>query len=290
MKNLTVGERVRYLRETLRVQDKKKYSLESVAQRIGAVTKQSLSLIERSKIQNPSSIILNKLAADFGVTVDYLLTGIGGYKEEFLQKRHALGNELDLCRQIQENYIVNDQAIPLLYEKISNLLELFDIINACLRREVLGNYDKYSVEIDKLIVFLKVISSEMQQVERKESQFAKFIDEAFWKLGKNIRQVAVLIDQDGNRRNFQPWELKKIADIAEGTARTYAKGQDVQGEPQSLEMVCPDFYLKLVYSGNKIISDEQLHEFKKRIVFEWDILINRLGKIDCTDNKPKLKE
>ena len=287
---MTVGERVRYLRETLRSKDKKKYSLESVAQRVGTVTKQSLSLIERSKIQNPSSIILSKLADDFGVTVDYLLTGIGGYKEEFLQKRNALENELGLCRQTQQNFVVNNKATPLLYEKISNLLDLFDIVNACLRREVLGNYDKYSLEIDKLQAFLTLLSTEMRQDGRNESQFAKFIDEAFWQLGKTIRQVAVLIDQDGNRRNFQPWELKKIADIAESAVTAKVKGQAMQAGQQSMEMVCPDFFLKMVYSGNINIPAENLREFKQRIIFEWEMLIKRLEKPDYPESLPELKE
>ncbi|MEI6285511.1 MAG: helix-turn-helix transcriptional regulator [Bacillota bacterium] len=283
---MTVGERVRFLRETLRADDKKKYSLDSVAQRLGSVTKQSLSLIERGKIQNPSSIIINKLAAEFGVTVDYLLTGIGGYKEEFLNKRVILENELELCRDTQNSHIPNSTALPLLYEKISNLLDLFDIVCSCLKREVLGNYDKYSLEMDKLIGFLRLLSSTMQSADRVEGQFVKFLDEAFWKLGKTIRQVAVLIDQDGNLRNFQSWEIKKIADIATMVAKSAFQESNGSIEQQTLEIVLPNFQLNMSYSGKKIIPDAYLSEFKNRVTFEWQTMLNRLDSISLTANQP----
>ena len=283
---MTVGERVRFLRETLRADDKKKYSLDSVAQRLGSVTKQSLSLIERGKIQNPSSIIINKLAAEFGVTVDYLLTGIGGYKEEFLHKRVILENELELCRDTQNSHIPNSTALPLLYEKISNLLDLFDIVCSCLKREVLGNYDKYSLEMDKLIGFLRLLSSTMQSADRVEGQFVKFLDEAFWKLGKTIRQVAVLIDQDGNLRNFQSWEIKKIADIATMVAKSAFQESNGSIEQQTLEIVLPNFQLNMSYSGKKIIPDAYLSEFKNRVTFEWQTMLNRLDSISLTANQP----
>ena len=275
---------MRFLRETLRAENKKKYSLDSMAARLGSVTKQSLSLIERGKIHNPSSIIINKLAAEFGVTVDYLLTGIGGHKEEFLQKRIVLENELELCRAAQNTPLQNAQALPLLYEKISNLLDLFDIVGSCLKREVLGNYDKYSLEMDKLIGFLRLLTTTMRSAERDESLFVKFLDEAFWKLGKTIRQVAVLIDQDGNSRNFQPWEIKKIADIATIVAKSAFREPGNPLEQQTLEITLPDFQLNLSYNGKKIIPVAYLSEFKNRVVFEWETLLSRISNEQITAN------
>jgi len=257
-----------------------------MAQRLGSVTKQSLSLIERGKIQNPSSIIVNKLAAEFGVTVDYLLTGIGGHKEEFLQKRIVLENELESCRAAQTKCIPNSQALPLLYEKISNLLDLFAIVGSCLKRDVLGNYDKYSLEIDKLIGFLRSLTAAMRSTDRDEGQFVKFLDEAFWKLGKTIRQVAVLIDQDGNLRNFQPWEIKKIADIATLVAKSAIRKPDGPFEQQTLELILPDFQLNMRYCGKKIIPAGYLNEFKTRVAFEWETLLNRIGNEEFTENPP----
>ena len=277
---------MRFLRETLRAENKKKYSLDSMAQRLGSVTKQSLSLIERGKIQNPSSIIVNKLAAEFGVTVDYLLTGIGGHKEEFLQKRIVLENALEACRAAQNQHIPNSQALPLLYEKISNLLDLFDIVGSCLKRDVLGNYDKYSLEIDKLIAFLRLLTTTMQSAARDEGLFVKFLDEAFWKLGKTIRQVAVLIDQDGNLRNFQPWEIKKIADSATLVAKSAFHEPGSPREQQTLEISLPEFQLTMSYSGKNIIPAAYLTEFKNRVVFEWQTLLSRIGNEQITESPP----
>ena len=207
-----------------------------------------------------------------------------------MHKRVALGNELELCRATQNSHIPNSQALPLLYEKISNLLDLFDIVCSCLKREVLGNYDKYSLEIDKLIGFLRLLTTTMQSEDRAEGQFVKFLDEVFWKLGKTIRQVAVLIDQDGNARNFQPWEIKKIADIATVVAKSAFQELAGQTEQQTMEIILPNFKLNMSYSGNKVIPAAYLSEFKNRVTFEWQTLVNRLDNLSLTMNQPGSEE
>jgi transcriptional regulator with XRE-family HTH domain len=275
MQNLTIGERIHLLRETLKKQDKKKYSLQSVASRVGVATKQSLSLIERGKIKSPSSVILSKIAADFGVTVDYLLTGIGGNKEGYLEKKKLLSNTLDDCRRaVERSKAECPTATYYLYEKASNLLDLFDVLSCCFEREVLGNYDLYSDGMEKLISFLESVAAVIPKLGRKQD-LESFIDRAFWNLGKAVRQAAVQIDKDGNLRNLYPEELQEIANTAVLAVSTDEKNEPVSSS-QTFDVVVKDFQIRLTYHGLIDIPEEYLAEFKKRVIFEWELMLARL--------------
>ena len=278
MQDLLIGERIHLLREQLKKHDKKKYSLQSVADRVGVVTKQSLSMIERGKIKNPSSVIINKLAADFGITVDFLLTGIVGHKEEFLDKKRLLVIVLESCRHtLNRCRSGGSPALFYLYEKAANLLDLFDVVVLCLEREVVGNYDHYTEPMQKLVSFLEFLTSLIPLLGQKKN-LEKFLDKSFWDLGKVIRKIAAQIDQDGNPRNIYPEELLEIANTVI-SVQAAAVRQEIVALPQTVEVVLKDFHLMLTYPGLLEIPEDYLAEFKNRVIFEWELMLSRLKSL-----------
>ena len=279
MQDLLIGERIHLLREQLKKQDKKKYSLQGVADRVGLVTKQSLSLIERGKIKNPSSVIINKLAADFGVTADFLLTGIVGHKEEFLDKKRLLVLVLESCRHtLNKCRLGGSPALFYLYEKAANLLDLFDVVVLCLEREVVGNYDHYTEPMQKLVAFLEFLTLLIPLLGEKKN-LEKFLDKSFWDLGKVIRKIAAQIDQDGNLRNIYPEELLEIANTVI-SVQAAAVRQEIVDLPQTVDVVLKDFHLRLTYPGILEIPEDYLTEFKNRVIFEWELMLSRINSLE----------
>ncbi|ACV63771.1 transcriptional regulator, XRE family [Desulfofarcimen acetoxidans DSM 771] len=276
MLNLTFGERIRFLRLELKKQDKKKYSLQNVANRIG-VTKQSLSLIERQKIKNPSFAVLNRLAADLGVTVDYLLTGISGNKESFIQARQSLTSILKECNKTLQNF--REHVGPVHYqacEKIANILELLEVVQTCLAQDVYEDYDRYTQTVIELTSFVELIMRIILKLDG-DKDYGPIIDRFFWDLGRVFRQIAVQIDRDNGLRNLYSDELGQITSTIVNLT-SIAETQEFNVKQKTVELLVKDLSIRISYRDIEEIPEEFMDEFKKRVFLEWEFMLARVKK------------
>lgn len=76
---MSLGQRVRFLRERLNEAFDKEYSIHKVTERISAIgvsiTPMGLSQLETGQITSPKAHFLMGIAKEFGVSMEFLLTG-----------------------------------------------------------------------------------------------------------------------------------------------------------------------------------------------------------------------
>jgi transcriptional regulator with XRE-family HTH domain len=270
MSHLTLGERIRRLR--LEQKKGKKYSLQELSGRLGDVSKQTLSLIERGKIKNPSTAILNKLAAEFGVTIDFLISGIEGNKENFLQSKGLFSNSIKICRELVGKKNQAGSKHVFLYKKTENLLELFDLICNRLLLHVPGNYDLYTENLSKLNEFIKNIIMIFES-EKIDERAVIIVDQTFWRLGKTLREMAVHIDEYGGRHLY-PEELKKISELV---GEVWSAFSDKKGKiEKKIEFELQGAKLIFIYQGLIDVPGEHWLEFKRRLIFEWELVMQKI--------------
>lgn len=79
LREMSLGERVHYLREKMNEVFQGKYSIKKVTKRISergvSVTPMALYHLESDKIQSPKSFFLMGVAQELGVSVEFLLLG-----------------------------------------------------------------------------------------------------------------------------------------------------------------------------------------------------------------------
>ncbi|MFZ5647368.1 MAG: helix-turn-helix domain-containing protein [Bacillota bacterium] len=275
LSHLTMGERIRYLRLEKKKRTLKKYSLQELANRLGDISKQTLSQIERGKIKNPSASILNKIATEFGVTIDYLVSGIEGNKDNFLLSKNSLFNSVKRCREKMGNNYRAGSKNAFIYKKIENLLDLFDVIYNCLQFDVRDNYDLYTVNLNKLTRFIDNIAMFLEG-DKIESGLEIIVDQAFWRLGKILREFAVRMDQHGDR-NLYPEELARISEIVGDALEKFQSEKDVLQKVMEIDL--QGARLSLAYYGFINIPEEYWLDFKKRIILEWEIIMQKVKRM-----------
>lgn len=244
-----------------------------MANRLGDISKQYLSQVERNKIKNPGTAVLNKLAYEFGVTVDFLISGIEGNKDNYLASKTTLLNSINLCREKLENSLPGSKKTAFIYKKTGNLLELFDVICHCLQFDVLDNYDLYTCNLDKLSSFIGKITAFLDG-ETVGPDLERVIDQSFWRLGMTLREFAIQIDRQG-RRNFSSKELAGIAGIIEEFMGRYRSGRRVLEKGIEIETI--GGRLNLTYSGIVNVPEEYWQDLARRMVFEWEIIMRKIG-------------
>jgi len=230
--------------------------------------------MERNKIKNPSTAILNKLAIEFGVTIDYLVSGIEGNKDNFLQSKMALLESINLCREKTSGTVSTGSKGALTYKKTENLLELFDVICHCLQFDVQDNYDLYTDNLNKLTKFIDKIAN-LIEGESIESGLEIIVDKAFWRLGKVLRGFAVRMDEHGER-NLYPEELANITGIVEDFMEKFGGGEDLL--QKVLEIDLREGKLCLTYRGFVNVPEDHWNDFVKRIILEWEIIMQKVKK------------
>ena|GEM_PF-3119295 len=245
-----------------------------MANRLGDISKQALSLIERDKIKNPSTAILNKLAIEFGVTIDYLVSGIKGNKDNFLHSKMALLESISLCREKMSCIGPTGNKSALTYKKTENLLELFDVICHCLHFDVQDNYDLYTDNLNKLTRFIDKIANLIEE-EIIESGLEIIVDKTFWRLGKVLRGFAVRMDEQGER-NLSPEELANITVIVEDFMEKFGGGEDLL--QKVLEIDLREGKFCLTYRGFVNVPEDHWNDFVKRIILEWEIIMQKMKK------------
>jgi len=248
--------------------------LQELAKRLGDTSKQTLSLIERGRIKNPNSTILNKLAAEFGVTIDFLISGIEGNKHNFLQSKNSFLNSIKHCRELIGKCQTGNEY-TFLFKKTENLLELFDVICNCVQFQVPDNYDLYTDNLNKLAGFIDNITMFLE-AEQIEAGIETIVDQAFWRLGKTMRGFAVQIDEYGGR-NLQPEELAKITELIGETLEAFNSRKNVL--QKIMEVDLRGAKLSVIYRGFIDVPEEYWLDFRKRIIFEWELIMQKIKNI-----------
>ncbi|MFZ5645041.1 MAG: helix-turn-helix domain-containing protein [Bacillota bacterium] len=237
------------------------------------MSKQYLSLIERDRIKNPSTAMLNKLAMEFGVTVDFLISGIEGNKDNFLNSKNSLQKSIQACREKIELKDTGNNNTPFIYKKAENLLDLFEVI-CSLQFNNSENYDFYTESLNKLIKFIECMMI-LFEGENIESGLEIIIDQTFWKIGNVMREFAVRMDQKGETV-LHPGELTRVTAIVEEMLERLNKGKDVPLMTKEINL--QGARLNLTYYGFLNIPEEYWDDFRKRVIFEWEMIMQKVKK------------
>ncbi|MFZ5591925.1 MAG: helix-turn-helix domain-containing protein [Bacillota bacterium] len=280
LSQMTLGQRIRYLRLEKKRQQGGRYSLEKLAARLGGATsKQVLSLLERDKIKKPSSELLHKLAAEFGVTLDFLVTGISGNKEQYLQICQELERHVQTCPS---------EPVPLL-PRINRLWELLGVLVRCLRHPVHDSYDLYIAALLRLRQCVQDIRQELTGTAAgHEQRLELLLDQSFWRLGQKLRLIAAAMDAVGGR-NFSPHELEQVADLLEEVLALYQQG----GPPvqrKMWEINLPGASCQVIYQGTVHVPGELWREFEQRLVFELGLLLQKAAHCHPEEVKGVFRE
>ena len=186
----------------------------------------------------------------------------------------ALLESINLCREKMSGIDSTGNKSVLIYKKTENLLELFDVICHFLHFDIQDNYDLYTDYLNKLTRFIDKIANLIEE-ESIESGLEIIVDKAFWRLGKALRGVAVRMDEQGER-NLYPEELAIITGIAEDFMEKFGGGEDLL--QKVLEIDLREGKLCLTYRGFVNVPEDHWNDFVKRIILEWEIIMQKVKK------------
>lgn len=273
---MKLGERIRLVRQRLQQVNRRRYSLESVARRTGVVSRQGLSQIELGKVKNPTAKVLGRIAADLGVSLEFLLAGAKEGGETRGERPRGLKREWEALRGRVAEFLEGRDVAAEEGLEIAGLRRVKRLAEGGFDEFVKALADFRAVPPGRPSVTAARLENEVAALGRGlAGSEGKVSFEVWSRVGSlaDCLEAALSPAPQGEGGSFLR-QVRRLSRCLERRELSVVLGGG-PARPASWRVDLADLRLTVEYRGAERLPAQWVDEFKERLRFEWEMLLRR---------------